>query len=84
MDDFMRAAADRAAELLPDALAVLGELMADSDQAGPVRVAAAKATVDYALRLADKRDVEAGTLAKLDAILEEFRASVGADPRDGV
>ena len=81
MNENMRAVAGQAAELMPGAVATLGELMVSSAQPGPVRVAAAKAVIDYALKLDDKQD--AGTLAKLDAILEEFRRSVGADAEPG-
>ena len=54
-----------------DALGVLVELMGDQQQPGPVRVAAAKGVIDYALKLAE-REHDAG-LEKLDAALEDMR-----------
>lgn len=77
MNENISKAAETAEQLLPDALATLGTLMQDSNQAGPVRVAAAKATIDYALKLSERKDAEVGTLRKLDEMLEEFRASFG-------
>ena len=81
MNENMRAAADQAEELMPKALSVFGGLMEDSNQPGPVRVAAAKATIDYGLKLAERKDIEAGTLEKLDALFADFRKSVGACPQ---
>lgn len=83
MNEHMRAAADQAEELMPDALQQLRYLMNDSSQPGGVRVTAAKAVIDYALKLADRKDIEAGTLEKLDALFAEFRRSVGADGEPG-
>lgn len=61
----------QAGELAPGALGVLAELMGDQRQSGPVRVAAAKGVIDYALKLADRdRD---DTLSKLDAALDDLR-----------
>ena len=54
-----------------DALGVLVDLMGDQQQTGPVRVAAAKGVIDYALKLAE-RDHDAG-LENLDAALEDMR-----------
>jgi len=45
--------------------------MGDQQQTGPVRVAAAKGVIDYALKLAE-REHDAG-LEKLDAALEDMR-----------
>lgn len=75
MSEYMSAAADQAAEMLEPALVTLTDLM-DSGQPGPVRIAAAKAAIDYALKLADRKDTEAGTLEKLDALLQEVRESI--------
>ena len=82
MNDYISAAAEQAAEMLEPALVTLIDLL-DGEQPGPVRIAAAKAAIDYALKLADKKEAEAGTLEKLDAILDDFRASVGGDGADG-
>lgn len=62
---------DQAVDLAPCALGVLADLMQDQGQPGPVRVAAAKGVVDYALKLADQAHGEG--LAKLDELLSEFR-----------
>lgn len=62
---------DHAADLAPCALGVLAELMQDYGQPGPVRVAAAKGVVDYALKLADQ--VHEESLQRLDELLSEVR-----------
>lgn len=61
----------RAVELAPGALGVLAELMGDEQQTGPVRVAAAKGVIDYALKLADQLHDE--NLSKLDEVFEDLR-----------
>lgn len=75
MSEYVSAAVEQAAEMLEPALVTLTDLM-DSEQPGPVRIAAAKAAIDYALKLADRKDTEAGTLEKLDALLQEVRESI--------
>lgn len=62
---------DQAANFAPCALGVLAELMQDDGQPGPVRVAAAKGVVDYALKLADQ--VHEESLQRLDELLSEVR-----------
>lgn len=62
---------DHAADQAVGALGVLVELMSDQHQAGPVRVAAAKGVIDYALKLADQDQEE--TLQRLDELFAEFR-----------
>lgn len=79
MNQNVIAAADQAVEMLEPALVTLMDIFGDSQQQGPVRVAAARAALDFGLKLADKVDPEQGTLEKLDAILQELRGSVGAD-----
>lgn len=62
---------DHAADQAVGALGVLVELMSDQHQAGPVRVAAAKGVIDYALKLADQ--VHGESLQRLDELLSEVR-----------
>ena len=68
-----------AVEAAPYALASLVNLHSDGAQPGAVRVAAARAVIDYALKLNDKVDSDQSTLQKLDALLAEVRGSAGAD-----
>lgn len=72
MRGYLCVAADYAGKCLVPALDVLVELMGDHDQTGPVRVAAAKGVIDYALKLADKGEVSAATMERLDRLLEEM------------
>lgn len=60
------------------AVGVLVELMSDQTQAGPVRVASAKAVIDYAVKLSAAG--QADTLAKLDRLLEEMHSCYDGDP----
>lgn len=62
---------DHAADQAVGALGVLVDLMGDEHQAGPVRVAAAKGVIDYALKLADQ--VHEESLQRLDELLSEVR-----------
>ena len=79
MNEQVIAAAEQAVDMLEPALVTLLDIFGSSEQPGAVRVAAARATIDYALKLGDKVDPEQNTLQKLDELLEELRRSVGAD-----
>ena len=80
INDYLSIAAEQAAASAGTALDVLAEIMADVDQTGPVRVAAAKAVVDFALKLHDQEGQGDGsTLAKLDEVLAELRAQAETD-----
>lgn len=63
-------AAEKACEFLDPALITLMDLMADSDQTGPVRIAACKTIMDYALKL----DARAMTLNRQEASLDRLKA----------
>lgn len=77
--DVIRDAAGQAAELLPLALATLGELAADCPQPN-VRMGAARILVDAALKLAEAAHPDQGeALARLDAHLRDFETSVLED-----
>lgn len=62
---------DRAVDLAPSAVDVLASLMVDEHQPGPVRVAAAKGIIDYAIKLADQ--VHQDTYERLDQLLADVR-----------
>ena len=78
MNEKVMAAADHAVEMLEPALVTLMGIFGDNEQQGSVRVTAAKAVLDYGLKLADRADPEYAALAKLDALLDEFRGRVGS------